>query len=62
MIDELKPRKCRRCKAVFQPKVEHQKYCSYRCRYTTANEKTAAMLKAYKKIWRRQRAEEERSA
>jgi hypothetical protein len=49
MLEELKQRKCRQCRKVYQPKVEHQKYCSYECRYTVANNKKAAMVREYKK-------------
>lgn len=49
MQTKLKPRKCRKCKAEFEPKVEWQKYCGTRCSARVKNEKKAKLFRELRK-------------
>ena len=46
----LKPKKCRRCKAEFKPKTEWQKYCSALCRGRVANDRKLELIRRAQKI------------
>jgi hypothetical protein len=50
MLIKLKPRKCRRCKAEFQPNKEWQKFCGSRCRRAAQNAKKNEIIRRAQKI------------
>jgi hypothetical protein len=50
MFDKLKPRKCRKCKAEYTPKVKWQEFCGERCRTRTKTARRAKILRQAQKI------------
>ena len=52
MFLKLKPKKCayNKCRAVFEPKTEWQKYCKPLHRYAEANRQRAQMVKMAQRI------------
>jgi len=50
MFPVLKPKKCKKCKAVFVPAVEHQKFCGDRCRDGAKRKRKAALVRQARKI------------
>lgn len=58
MFTKMKARKCRRCKAEFQPKTEWQKFCGEKCRIRTKTVRRAEILRKARKIIERHEAEQ----
>lgn len=50
MTLNLKPRKCRRCKAAYKPNTEWQKFCSPQCKASAANQKKLDLIKRAQRI------------
>jgi len=50
MLISLKPRKCKKCKAVFEPKTTWQQFCQRKCRTLYTTEKHAALIRRAQKI------------
>jgi hypothetical protein len=50
MFPKLKARKCRKCKAEFDPKTDWQKFCGARCRVGAQNARRADILRRAQKI------------
>lgn len=50
MFTKMKVRKCRKCKAEFQPKTEWQKFCGEKCRIRTKTARRAEILRRARKI------------
>lgn len=57
MRGKLKERKCKKCRAEFQPKTEWQKYCSRRCRAAVYHAERTALIRRALKIIEAQEAE-----
>ncbi len=57
MTRNLKPRKCRVCRAEYKPKTEWQKYCSDRCKAQVANRKKSKLVRMALKLMARLEAE-----
>jgi len=50
MLQKLKVRKCKKCRAEFAPKTEWQKFCSVRCRSSAQNARRADIIRRAQKI------------
>ncbi len=50
MLIKKKVRKCRKCKAEFEPKTEWQKFCGERCRIATKTARRAKILREAQRI------------
>lgn len=42
---KLKPRKCRKCKTTFEPRVKWQEFCQDKCRISFHAEKNDALIR-----------------
>jgi len=55
MLIKLKPRKCKFCKAEFEPRTTWQQFCQRKCRTTYTTEKHASLIRRAQKIIESQR-------
>lgn len=57
MFKQLKPRKCRICKAEFNPRRDWQRYCKPRCKVKAGIKARVAFHRAAKRLVERYRKE-----
>jgi len=50
LLTKLKDRKCKRCKAVFAPNKEWQKFCTARCRRAALHAKKQEIIRKATRI------------
>lgn len=50
MFPKLKARKCKRCRAEFEPRTDWQKFCGAACRIAAQNARRADIIKRAQKI------------